>query len=465
MGKNGTIRILVVGHAKKLRVFLGAVSKIPATRLTGILDPSPCPEGLGHAKRHGVPVYLAQRDVADWNAFDTVLVADDRAAAGVFDPSLLPSGLEVVRGMPARLMRRLAGAFARQRLETGKYKGMKRVRSERSKGIDDLIGKSAHLMEVKELIRMVGPTPTPVLLLGETGTGKDMAARAIHGASLVKDQPFVAVNCTALTGTLMESELFGYKKGAFTGADEDRPGLMEEADGGTLFLDEVGDMPLDLQAKLLRFLQTGEVRRVGSTKTRTVDVRVVAATNRDMAAGVESGQFRSDLFYRFNTFTITLRPLRDRPEDIAFLAYHFLTKAEAKLNKKIDEISSEAMAAMSAYSWPGNIRELANVIERGVILCRDGVLGLRELPQQIYEAGIRQPGTIPAPESPRADQPDPAAQSRDGFAGSRERIMSNFERTELQLYLKKAGGNVSEACRLSGIPRRTFYRKMQKYGL
>jgi transcriptional regulator with GAF, ATPase, and Fis domain len=221
-----------------------------------------------------------------------------------------------------------------------------------------MVGKSPGIRAVAELIERVAPTPTTVLLLGETGVGKDLAARSIHQTSPLRHKPFVPVNCTAFTANLMESELFGYRKGAFTGAECDRPGLLEEADGGTLFLDEIGDMSRELQAKLLRFLQTGEVRRVGDTVTRTVRVRVIAATNRDLDGAVESDAFRRDLFYRFNAFTITLPPLRERAEDLPYLAYHFVTKAEAKLNKKIAGIDEDALGLMQAYRWPGNVREL-----------------------------------------------------------------------------------------------------------
>ncbi len=193
---------------------------------------------------------------------------------------------------------------------------------------EGMIGRSRQTEEVRELIERVAATPTTVLLLGETGTGKDLAARSIHAASHLRDKPFITVNCTALTATLIESELFGYRKGAFTGAEGDRKGLLEEADGGALFLDEIGDMHLELQAKMLRFLQTGEVRRVGSVQARNVDVRVIAATNRDLERAVAAGDFRRDLYYRFNTFTIRLAPLRERVQDIPYLAFHFLTKAE-----------------------------------------------------------------------------------------------------------------------------------------
>jgi len=238
-----------------------------------------------------------------------------------------------------------------------------------------------------------------------------------------------------------------------------RKGLLEEADGGSLFLDEIGDMPLELQSKLLRFLQTGEVRRVGSTQNKVVSVRVIAATNRDMEQATAENSFRRDLYYRFNTFTIRLNPLRERCMDIPYLAYHFLTKAEAKLNKKMQGISDDAMACLTRYHWPGNVRELSNVMERAVILSQGEIIEPVDLPQQVYAPGS------PLPQMHSTPCPTGDVACENGFASSKDRIMANFERKELLHYLKNAQGNVSEACRLSGIPRRTFYRKMRKYGL
>ena len=224
-----------------------------------------------------------------------------------------------------------------------------------------------------------------MLIRGESGTGKELVARAIHRYSNVRERPLVTVNCTALAPTLLESELFGHKRGAFTGAVADKPGLFERADGGTIFLDEVGDMPLEMQAKLLRVLQTGEIKPVGDVVTRKVRVRVIAATNRDLEKALAVSEFREDLFYRFNTFTITLPPLRERTEDIPVLAHHFLRKAEAKVNKRVDRFAPEALDLLKRYPWPGNLRELENIIERAVVLATSRQVDVAHLPLHLQE--------------------------------------------------------------------------------
>lgn len=458
MSKASTIRMLVVGPTPRLGLFLKSMETIPGVEVAGILDSRPDAQGLALAKRLKLPVYARQSDCKELASLRAVVIYNAQSLSMV-DLGGLPEGLAVLWGASLKLVRRLAGALKKAIVYRDKFQTVKQTYGKWLHSAEDLIGKSEHIQEVKQLVHRVAPTPTPVLLLGETGTGKDLVARAIHQHSIFKNKPYIAVNCTALTGTLMESELFGYKKGAFTGADEDRKGLLEEADGGTLFLDEIGDMPLELQSKLLRFLQTGEVRRVGSTQNKVVSVRVIAATNRDMEQATAENSFRRDLYYRFNTFTIRLNPLRERREDIPYLTYHFLTKAEAKLNKKMQSVSDEAMACLTHYDWPGNVRELSNVMERAVILCQGEVIGPSDLPQQ-----INTPRSVLLPVS---SSPCPAgdAACEQGFASSKDRIMANFERKELLHYLKNAQGNVSEACRLSGIPRRTFYRKMRKYGL
>jgi transcriptional regulator with GAF, ATPase, and Fis domain/iron only hydrogenase large subunit-like protein len=314
-----------------------------------------------------------------------------------------------------------------------------------------IVGRDRRTLEVLDLIKQVGPTPTTVLIRGESGTGKELTARAIHRHSLRNDKPLVTVNCTTLTDSLLESELFGHKKGAFTGAIADKKGLFEAADGGTIFLDEIGDITPKLQAELLRVLDTGEVRPVGGTASRKVDIRLIAATNKNLDQGVSEGWFREDLYYRLNVFTITMPPLRSRLESIPVLAHHFLEKARKKLNKNIVALEERAVRAMTLYHWPGNIREMQNIIERAAVLTQDEVIGLEHLPT-VFSAPLS--GSAP-------QEMDTAA----SFRAERQRHVLKVEKNLLQRYLTETGGNVSRAARLANIPRRTFYRLMGKYGI
>lgn len=319
-------------------------------------------------------------------------------------------------------------------------------------GEDMIIGEDREIEDVVALIRQVGPTPTTVLIRGETGTGKELTARAIHRLSTRADKPLVTVNCTTLTDSLLESELFGHKKGAFTGAIADRKGLFEAADGGTIFLDEIGDITPKLQAELLRLLDLGEVRPVGGTMAKRVDVRLIAATNKDLEAGVRDGWFREDLYYRLNVFTIQLPPLRDREESIPILARHFLGKARKKLNKQLDGIEERALTAMCHYRWPGNIREMQNIIERAAVLSQDNVIRLENLPSVFREMHAERAGILPG-------------LRRTSFKAERETHVGRLERNLILRYLDESGGNVSKAARLAEIPRRTFYRLLERHGI
>jgi len=246
-----------------------------------------------------------------------------------------------------------------------------------------------------------------------------------------------------LSPALLESELFGYKRGAFTGAYADRKGLFEKAHGGTMFLDEIGDVSLEIQAKLLRTLQTGEIRAVGDVRTRTVSVRIIAATNQDLERAIREGRFREDLFHRINTFTINLPPLRERIEDMGFLVEHFLQRARANVNKRVDSVSPEALALLRSYSWPGNLRELENIIERAVVLTSSQVVEAEHLPLHVQDASSGKPQL--------------------GFKPGKSRAIEQFERQALSGYLLQADGNISRAALLANIPRRTFHRLMAKY--
>ncbi|MDQ7835651.1 MAG: sigma-54 dependent transcriptional regulator [Humidesulfovibrio sp.] len=460
MWKDAKVKVLVAGPGKTCGPFLSAVQDVHGVELIGLLDLHTDPSSLALAKELSLSLVARLDDLAYASDLSVIVntTGDERVARHI--EACCPEGAVVLSGPGARFVRLLTLALRKGNVYRDKLMATEREIEKRAGLGERMVGKSPALREVAELIERVAQTPTTVLLLGETGVGKDLAARSIHQASHLKNRPFIAVNCTALTATLMESELFGYRRGSFTGAECDRAGLLEEANGGTLFLDEIGDMSGEMQAKLLRFLQTGEVRRVGATTTQTVNVRVIAATNRDLEAAVERNEFRRDLFYRFNTFTITLPPLRERTEDLPYLTYHFITKSEAKLNKKISSIDEAALALMKSYRWPGNVRELENVIERAVILCQGGVIRGEDLAIRCTPGQARASAEECPPSASPAEQPDGTA-----YTSRRHQIMATFERKELERFLRQAGGNVSEAARISGIPRRTLYRKMKRFGL
>ena len=309
-----------------------------------------------------------------------------------------------------------------------------------TQGFNSIIGDSPAVKSAIQLAQKVAPTDTAVLLTGETGTGKEVFAQAIHQASFRSGQSFVALNCSAFSKELLESELFGHKAGAFTGASKDKKGLIEEAKGGTLFLDEIGEMSLDLQPKLLRLLENGTYIRVGDTKEQKANIRLIAATNRDLQKEIEAGHFRSDLFYRIAVFSIELPSLRDRPKDVPALANHFLSIYADKTNKNIKSISPEAISALVQNSWKGNVRELKNIIERAVILEDGNVLTPQSLPYDIQHG---------------ADQ----------NAGSSSFNLANVEKHHIQKVLKYTNGNKAEAARLLEIGLATLYRKIEEYHL
>jgi transcriptional regulator with PAS, ATPase and Fis domain/iron only hydrogenase large subunit-like protein len=323
---------------------------------------------------------------------------------------------------------------------------------DRQAGDDLIVGSDLGIREVMELIRQVAPTPITVLIRGETGTGKELTARAIHRQSKRNDKPLMTVNCTTLTDSLLESELFGHKKGSFTGAIADKKGLFEAANGGTIFLDEIGDITPKLQAELLRILDLGEVRPVGGIAAKKVDVRLIAATNKDLELGVREGWFREDLYYRLNVFSIVLPPLRERAESVPELTRYFLDKARKKLNKTIAGIEDRAVKAMQHYPWPGNIREMQNVIERSAVLVKDGVIRLENLPTiftDTYESCLD----------------IDVNRHRVSYKAERELQVVRTEKNIIVRYLEETDGNVAKAARLANLPRRTFYRLLEKHGI
>lgn len=303
---------------------------------------------------------------------------------------------------------------------------------------DTIIGSSKSLRQAVMLAEKVAPTDAVVLLTGETGTGKEVFATAIHDASKRKDKSFVAVNCGALSRELLESELFGYKAGAFTGAVKDKKGLFEQADGGTIFLDEIGEMPMQLQVKLLRVLETGEFISVGDTKTKKVDARIIAATNRNLKEAIDKNEFREDLFYRISVFTIDLPPLRERGDDIVLLAQNFIEAFAGKMNKHVDGMDTTFEQAIKNYTWKGNIRELRNTIERSVILASGDKLSAEDLPLEIQMA--------------QGDDMDSLN-------------LSYVEKMHILKMLKYTGGNKTETARLLKIGLTTLYRKIEEYGI
>lgn len=322
----------------------------------------------------------------------------------------------------------------------------------RTSPAETLIGDDASMVEIRHLIGRVAPTESAVLIRGESGTGKEIVARAIHNHSGRKGR-FVPINCASIPENLMESELFGYEPGAFTGADQRKLGLVELASGGTLFLDEVGELPLSLQVKLLRVLQEREIQRVGALRAIPVDIRLLAATNRNLKAAIDEGRFRADLYFRLNVINLRIPPLRERVSDIPRLANHFLTRFAAKMNRPGLSISPEALRALERYGWPGNVRELENVIERIVVLSEGIRIELSDIPPDILgkgtpPIGFPSIGTVPTP-----------------AGASFKEARNEFERAYIEKLLENARGNVAEAARVSGISRRNFYEKIERLNI
>jgi DNA-binding NtrC family response regulator len=321
---------------------------------------------------------------------------------------------------------------------------------ERPYSFDDFLGASPAMREVYSIIDRIAGSAVDVLVTGETGTGKELVARAIHRRSRRTGGPFVPVDCGAIPDALMESELFGHERGAFTGADARRMGLVEFADGGTLFLDEIGELPLPLQAKLLRVLQERRVRRVGARQENAVDVRVIAATSRNVDQMVDRGGFRRDLFYRINVVRIDLPPLRSRGDDIGLLAEFFANKAAQEMGRTVGGLSTDVYQVLKSYHWPGNVRELQNVVRRAIAMTRQAVAGVDDLPDDVVAAAGR------------------AAVAEDGATGffaQRAEHVARFERQYLADLLARHAGDVTAAAREARLPRGTLYRLMKGHGL
>jgi len=375
-------------------------------------------------KSPGTPVILI-------TAFGDVTGAMEAIGHGAYDYVSKPFNIEELRLTVARaLERRRLSAEADSAVATS------------GERVADIEGKSQRMLDVYKLVARVAPSTATVLVVGESGTGKELVARAIHNRSPRATKPFVPVNCTALSESLLESELFGHARGAFTGAIAAKRGLFETASGGTLFLDEIGDMGPKMQAQILRVLQDGEMRPVGGTEAIRVDVRLVCATNRDLEAEVKSTRFREDLYFRINVVTVRMPPLRDRAGDIPILVRHFLNKIARRESRALASVSPETLEVLCRYGWPGNVRELENAIERAVAVAKGNVVLPSDLPAEVYG------GASIAPASIIDDRP----------------TLGELERRYIALVLAECGGNKKRAAEKLGIDRRTLYRAIERSG-
>jgi len=327
-------------------------------------------------------------------------------------------------------------------------------------GFHGIIGKTHVMRQVFELLTLAGASNATVILTGETGTGKEMAARAVHLCGQRRDGPFVAINCSAIPESLLESELFGHARGAFTGAVRDKEGRFEAADGGTLFLDEVGDISPLIQVKLLRFLQEHTFERVGESRTRKTDVRVIAATNKDLRQRVTAGSFRDDLYYRLKVFPIHLPPLRERKEDIGLLVDHFIDRFNRETGKKITGLTHDAAITVMDYCWPGNIRELENAMEHAFVTCSESLIGIFDLPLEIRRVEMR------LDVCPQDDNAGSSAATQPHAGPTLPRhALRRLTKERIVTALQQAGGNRGEAARMLGVERTTVWRAMRKFGV
>jgi DNA-binding NtrC family response regulator len=383
---------------------------------------------------HRIRAQDALTPVIVMTAFGTVESAVEAMKAGAVDFLLKPFSLDHLRTVLTKAFELTALRDENRQL---------REQLELRYHFDNIVGRSPSMREIFATIERVAPSRATVLLAGESGVGKDLIARAIHHHSPRKDEAFIKINCTAIPENLMESELFGYEKGAFTGANTTKPGRFEQADKGTVFLDEIGDVPAAIQVKLLRILQDREFERLGSNKTRHIDVRVIAATNADLRAALEQGTFREDLYYRLNVVPINIPPLRERKEDIPYLADHFVRKHSHELGTPERALTDAALEKLLSYHWPGNVRELENAIERSLVLASDDRLDAADIR---LEAAPSRASSSPAflPDGLTLDQ---------------------YEQSIIREALRRAGGNKSQAARLLGLTRNALRYRLAQMGL
>jgi len=441
--------ILIIDDEEKLRSLLARIVRSEGFK---VLEAADCKSGMRVVEQNEIDTVLCDVKLPDGNGID--MVSKIKAVNPLVEVILLTAYGNISDGVQAmkngafdyivkgddndKILPLLHRSIEKSTLKKRVIQLEKRVDEKFS--FQAVMGKSKPIRDAIELAKKVAPTNAAVLLTGETGTGKEVFAQAIHQASSRSSKNFVALNCSTFGRDILESELFGYKQGAFTGANKDKRGQIEEANGGTLFLDEIGEMPLELQAKLLRVLETNEFIKLGDTKPTRSDFRLVAATNRDLKLESEEKRFRSDLYFRLNVFEIKLPALRERVKDIEELANHFVKLFADKTNSKFNGISSEVLRKFEAYPWPGNIRELKNVIERAVIISSGSDLSIESLPFEIQEARHSQQNT-----------------QLSAFS------MQSVEKLHIQKVLNYAKGNKAETARLLEIGIATLYRKIDEY--
>ncbi len=382
-------------------------------------------------------------------AFATIESAVSAVKEGAFDYLPKSFSVEQLRVAVERALRHRGLQVENRNL---------RQQLQQTLGLENIVGRSPAMAQVFEVVKKAARSEANILVLGESGTGKELIARAIHANSPPAGQPFVPVDCASLPEQLLESELFGHEKGAFTGAVRTKPGLIETAHRGTVFLDEIAELPAALQVKLLRALQERQIRRVGGTALVDVDIRVVSATNRDLRDAIAKGQFREELFYRVNVIAIQLPPLRERAGDVGLLAHIFLKRYG---QGRVTDMADEAAAALERYAWPGNVRELQNVVERACALADGSQISIKDLPEHVAHAS---PGSVKPPPSPLAGSVPPAGTELT-LKAAKERWLKALEGSYLRELLARHDGNVSSAAKAAGIDRKTFHRLINKYDL
>ncbi|WP_348679928.1 sigma-54 dependent transcriptional regulator [Flavobacterium coralii] len=447
-------KILIIDDEEKLRNLMARIISLEGFEVVQAAD---CNSGLKKAEQQEFDIILCDVKLPDGNGVElTAILKEKHPATEVILLTAygnIPDGVQAIKNGAFdyivkgddnnKIIPLIHKAIEKGRLTKRILNLESRVDAKYS--FSAVIGESKKMQEATDLAKKVASVDTTVLLTGETGTGKEVFANAIHQSGNRKDKSFVAINCSAFSHDLLESEMFGHKAGAFTGALKDKKGLFEEADKGTIFLDEIGEMPIDLQAKLLRVIENGEFIKVGESKVTKVDVRIIAATNRNLLKEIEAGHFREDLYYRLSIFAINLPPLRERTSDIELLAYNFLKTFSLKTNKKITGISKEFLQLLKLHNWPGNIRELKNVLERSVILESNTQLMPDSLPYEMQQL---------APKTETG-----ASKTLSAFS------LAAAEKLHIQKVLNYTNGNKTETARLLNIALTTLYRKIEEYNI